>query len=173
MNFHSDHKLENFSLLEGLDHDQREIFKSKLDEIHFKEGEEVFHEGDKGGAIFFLLSGEVEISQSLTLTMSKSKTSEYDSREKSLVSLTGDDGAVFGEVSMFGKESLRTATVKATTDCHMGTMTGDVFFQILEDHIEVGYRVMKNLTTIVCGRLVTANRNVLKLTTALSLVLEK
>ena len=80
---------------------------------------------------------------------------------------------MFGEVSLFGHDERRTATVTALTDCHMGSMTGKQFFKILEDHLEVGYQVMGNLTRIVCDRLVAANLNVLKLTTALSLVLEK
>ena len=167
----NDNGLANFQLLEGLNEEQRALFRGHLKMARYGAGKLIFREGDKGGTIFFLLSGEVEISQSLTLTMSKK--SEYDSREKSLVRLNGDDGAVFGEVSLFGVEDQRTASVTAISDCRIGTMTGDVFFHILEQHIEVGYEVMKNLTKIVCGRLVHANRNVLKLTTALSLVLEK
>ncbi|MCH8328316.1 MAG: cyclic nucleotide-binding domain-containing protein [Candidatus Marinimicrobia bacterium] len=167
-----DFDLANFELLAGLTAEQRAYFSQHLKELDYAAGEEIFHEGAKGGAIFFLLSGDVEISQSLTLSVTKQNTN-YDAREKSIIRLSGKDGAVFGEVSLFGHEDKRTATVTALTDCHMGTLSGKQFFKILEDHIEVGYQVMQNLTRIVCGRLVVANRNVLKLTTALSLVLEK
>ena len=172
MSLSGEYDLKNFELLDGLNAEQRAYFSRHLHELDFAEGQEIFHEGAKGGAIFFLLSGEVEISQSLTLSVSKQYT-DYDAREKSIVRLSGTDGAVFGEVSLFGQEDKRTATVTALTDCHMGTISGKQFIKILEDHLEVGYKVMRNLTRIVCDRLVVANLNVLKLTTALSLVLEK
>lgn len=164
-------ELGSFELLEGLNEKQRVLFSGHMKSKTFMAEKEIFHEGQKGGAIFFLLSGEVEISQSLTLSVNK--RDDYDTREKSLIRLSGDDGAVFGEVSLFGRQDLRSATVTAITDCRMGEMSGKQFFKILEEHIDIGYQVMQNLTRIVCGRLVTANENVLKLTTALSLVLEK
>ena len=171
MKLQGNNDLKNFELLAGLTAKQRAYFSSHMTELEIPAGKEIFHEGAKGGVIFFLLSGEVEISQSLTLPVSKQ--SGYDTREKSIIRLSGTDYAVFGEVSLFGQEDKRTATVTALSNCHMGTMSGTQFFKILDEHIEVGYRVMQNLTRIVCGRLVVANQNVLKLTTALNLVLEQ
>ncbi len=55
----------------------------------------------------------------------------------------------------------------------MGILTEKDFFQILVSDKQVGYKILLNLIRIVCNRLVTANKNVLKLTTALSLILEK
>ena len=164
-------EISGFELLKGLDDKQRTLFLAHLAPNFFPAGKEVFHVGEKGGEIYFLISGEVEISQSLTLSINKH--ADYDTREKSIVRLTGDDGAVFGELSLFGREERRTATVTALTDCRMARMPGKQFFKILDEHLDIGYRVMQNLTAIVCDRLVTANENVLKLTTALSLVLER
>lgn len=164
-------ELGSFELLEGLNEKQRVLFSGHMKAKTFVAEKEIFHEGQKGGTLYFLLSGDVEISQSLTLSINK--RDDYDTREKSLIRLSGDDGAVFGEVSLFGGQDRRSATVTAITDCRMGEISGKQFFHILEEHIEIGYQVMLNLTRIVCGRLVTANENVLKLTTALSLVLGK
>ncbi|MCK4578048.1 MAG: cyclic nucleotide-binding domain-containing protein [Candidatus Marinimicrobia bacterium] len=161
----------NIRLLEGLSKEERASFGMRLKEKHFPAGKVIFSEGDRGGVIYFLLSGEVEISQALTLAMSKN--SQYDSRDKSLICLKGDDGPVFGEVSVFGKEDKRTATVTALTGCKMGLLEEKDFFNLLVSDREIGYKVMLNLTRIVCERLITANQNVLKLTTALSLILEK
>ena len=170
MNKIGDYDLKNFDLFRGLSKKQRDLFIDQMKETNIPAGKEVFHEGQKGGSIYFLLSGEVEISQSLTLSITKNV--HYDAREKSIVRLSGEDGAVFGEVSLFGHEERRSATVTALADCFMGQMSGQRFFKILDEHVDIGYQVMQNLTRIVCGRLVAANRNVLKLTTALSLVLE-
>lgn len=161
----------NFELLAGLTVEEQGPFSTHLSEKRYPAGEIVFHEGDKGGAIYFLLSGEVEISQALTLPMAKS--TEYDSRAKSIIRLSGKDGPVFGEVSFFSNEDKRTATVKALTDCRMGILSEKDFFQILVSDKQVGYKILLNLIRIICNRLVTANKNVLKLTTALSLILEK
>lgn len=164
-------EIANFELLAGLADKERETVCSLLKERHYPEGKVIFNEGDQGGEIFFLLAGEVEISQALTLPMSKA--ADYDSRDKSIVKLSGEDGAVFGEVSIFSNEDKRTATVTALTDCRMGLLGEKDFFQILVSDKQVGYKILLNLTRIVCNRLVTANKNVLKLTTALSLILEK
>ncbi len=164
-------EIAGFELLEGLAKNERVTVCSYLKEKHFSEGDVVFHEGDPGGEIFFLLSGEVEISQALTLLMSKNV--EYDTRDKSIIRLSGENGAVFGEVSIFTNDDKRTATVSALTDCRMGSLADKDFFEILVNNKQIGYKVLLNLTRIVCNRLVTANNNVLKLTTALSLILEK
>jgi len=165
-------EIADFELLTGLAAKERETVCSLLKEKYYPEGKVIFNEGDQGGEIFFLLAGEVEISQALTLPMSKA--ADYDSRDKSIIRLSGENGgAVFGEVSIFGNEDIRTATVTALTDCRMGILTEKDFFQILVSNKQIGYKILLNLIRIVCDRLVTANKNVLKLTTALSLILEK
>lgn len=159
------------TLLQGLSEGERAVIAEYLKPQHFPGGKVIFSEGDRGGVVYFLISGEVEISQALTLSMTKS--ANYDSRDKSIVRLAGDDGPVFGEVSVFGKEDKRSATVTALTDCKMGLLDEKDFFNLLVSNHEIGYKIMLNLTRIVCQRLVAANQNVLKLTTALSLILEK
>lgn len=164
-------ELANFEMLKGLNSDERRIIRDNLKERSYSANKVIFHEGDHGGTLFFLLEGEVEISQALTLSMGRSKA--YDNREKSIIRLTGEMSPVFGEVSLFSDEERRTATVTSLTNSRMGLLTEKKFLEILESDHELGYKIMINLTSIVCSRLVTANQNVLKLTTALSLVLEK
>ena len=163
--------MENFELLSNLTEKERKLFTTKIKEKTYSAGKVVFAEGDDGGVIFFLLSGEVEISQSLTLSMSK--LTDHDTRDKSIMRLTGDQHAVIGEVGLVGDDDKRTATVTALTNCKMGLMTAEDFYSILDANPEIGYKVMRNLGRIITGRLLTANKNVLKLTTALSLILEK
>lgn len=165
-------QLTDFKLLDTLTSEELGSISSVMKERHYGAGKVIFHEGDGGGMIYFLLSGEVEISQSLTLATSKLE--HYGRREKSIVRLSGQDSAAFGEVSLYSRhEDKRTATVTALSDCRMGLLTGANLDKIMDSNPDVGYKVMGNLARIVCDRLITANRNVLKLTTALSLVLEK
>lgn len=163
--------LENFEILSNLTDKERALFSGKIKEKTYPAGKTIFTEGDEGGAIFFLLSGEVEITQSLTLSMSKSR--DHDFRDKSIMRLTGEQHAIIGEVSLVGGDDKRTATVTALTNCKMGLMMAEDFYSILDANPEIGYKVMRNLGRIITGRLLTANKNVLKLTTALSLILEK
>jgi len=164
-------EIADFDLLKGLTNEEMSFFCARLKEKKYSAEEVVFREKEAGGDIYFLLAGTVEITQALTL--STSNTNHFDTREKSIIQLSGDDKPVFGEVSLFSYEEQRTATVTALTDCRMGLLPEKDFFEILVGNHEIGYKVMLNLTRIICNRLVTANQNVLKLTTALSLILEK
>ncbi len=159
------------SLLHGLSEEERAVVANTLKPRSFPSNKVIFKEGDRGGVIYFLIAGEVKISQSLTLSMNKSAS--YDTREKSIIQLSSDEGPVFGEVSVFGNEDKRSATVTAITECRMGLLEEKDFYNLLVADHEIGYKIMLNLTRIVCQRLVAANQNVLKLTTALSLILEK
>jgi len=164
-------ELVDFDLLQGLSNEEMSVFCTRMKEKKYAAESTIFREGDTGSDIYFLISGDVEITQALTLPTSNSST--FDTREKSIIHLSGKNKPVFGEVAMFSTEEHRTATVTATSDCRIGIMPEEDFFAVLVGSHEIGYKVMLNLTRIVCNRLVTANQNVLKLTTALSLILEK
>ncbi|MFQ6615101.1 MAG: hypothetical protein ACE5D1_09695, partial [Fidelibacterota bacterium] len=65
------------------------------------------------------------------------------------------------------------ATVRAVTDCCLAKLMKQDLFRICDANPKTGYKVMQNLCQILCGNLVKANQNVLKLTTAFSLALER
>lgn len=112
----------------------------------------------------------MEINQALTLQLSRG---DYDTREKAIINLTSDMFPVFGEMSLLGDDDKRTATVKAITECKMGVIMKDDFFALCDSDSDLGFRVMRNVASIVTDNLIKANQNVLKLTTAFSLILEK
>jgi len=49
----------------------------------------------------------------------------------------------------------------------------DDLFTICNNNTDIGYKVMKNLAKILSKKVLETNQNVLKLTTAFSLVLER
>ena len=67
----------------------------------------------------------------------------------------------------------RTANVKAKSNCTLGKVTKENLFSICDKNPDVGYKIMRNLGRIISGNLVNANQNVLKLTTAFSLILDR
>ena len=73
----------------------------------------------------------------------------------------------------FDKDDRRNASVTAITECELAQLMSDDLLAICDEFPDIGYKVMKNLAKILCKRLVETNQNVLKLTTAFSLVLER
>jgi hypothetical protein len=63
--------------------------------------------------------------------------------------------------------------VKALSACKLAKIMKEELFELCDAHPETGDKVMQNLCRILCGNLVKANQNVLKLTTAFSLILER
>ncbi len=127
-------------------------------------------EGDHGDSIYLLVEGSVEIIQALTLNVSKG---EADNREKALTKLDHTIHPFMGEMALFSEDDRRTASVKALTECTFMKIMNQDIFTICNDHPETGYKVMRNLCQLLTTNLVRANSNVLKLTTAFSLVLER
>jgi CRP/FNR family transcriptional regulator, cyclic AMP receptor protein len=131
-------------------------------------GTSIVKEGEKGSDLFILLEGEVEVSRTLLL---KIAGQGLDQRDKSLMRLTADDHAFFGEMALFDESSERTASVVAKSQCVLACISRDKFFRLAESDKEIGFIVLKNIVTILISRLDKMTNDVLKLTTALSLAL--
>ena len=139
---------------------------------NYKKNEIIIKENDKGKSILFLIDGGITISQALTL-----KTNDYDyndNREKELIKVhSKNEFFTFGEVSLLNEDKKRTATVKANSECIIGRLNFDKLFNICEEDNKVGYQIMKNIAEIITKQLIRSNKNVLKLSTAFSLMVEK
>ena len=162
--------LKDFSIFKGLDESEIKLFEDKISSVDVSEGNYFIIEGDVGDSIFLLLEGEVEINQALTLSMNKS---DADNREKAIIKLSSESKPLFGEMSLFIEGEQRTASVKALSDCKLAQIMKEELFKVCDAHPNTGYKVMQNLCRTLCGNLVKANQNVLKLTTAFSLILER
>ena len=163
-------QLKQFQIFEDLTDDQIGQFHGALQEVNMDKGEQFIREGEEGDCIYLLLSGAVEINQALTLSMNKGKS---DNREKAILKLSADIHPQFGEMSMFNEGDRRTANVRAESSCVLARLDKTDLFQICDANPDIGYKVMRNLGRIISGNLVKANQNVLKLTTAFSLILER
>ena len=163
-------ELKKFQIFRNLDENEIILFQKKMKYINVPEGQSFIVEGDIGDSIYLLLEGQVRINQALTLSMHKGG---LDNREKAIINLSADVKPLFGEMSLFDKEDLRSASVKAITECKLAQIMSDDLLAICDEYPDIGYKVMKNLAKILSKRLVETNQNVLKLTTAFSLVLER
>jgi len=162
--------LRKYLLFENLTESQLQVFANYISHQVFDAGDVIFMEGEIGDSIYLLVSGSVEIRQAITLG---SSDTDYDTREKSILRLNAESFPFFGEMSIFVKSAKRSATVSATTQCQMGIISKSDFLEICADDTAIGYVVMKNIASVISDRLRHCNENVLKLTTAFSLILEK
>ncbi len=162
--------LKKIPLFIGLSDDKLEMIKQIIKEHTVEAGSVIIKEGTRGTEMFILLDGEVEVSKSLLL---KIAGRGMDQRDKSLIRLTGNDYAFFGEMALFDPDAERSASVTAKSKCIIAEIAQEDFFKLAESDHEIGYRVLKNIVTIISNRLDKTTQDVLKLTTALSLALER
>lgn len=163
-------QLKNYKIFENLNDDQIDKFHPVISKEKIESGNKFIVEGDEGNSIYLLLKGEAEINQALTLSVNKG---ESDKREKSIMKLTDRDFPQFGEMSIFSEGDVRTANVRAQTDCTLAKIDKEDLFKICNDNPKIGFLVMRNLGRIITQNLIKANQNVLKLTTAFSLILDR
>ncbi|HTR80844.1 MAG TPA: cyclic nucleotide-binding domain-containing protein [Bacteroidota bacterium] len=162
--------LKRIPLFTDLADDKLELIRKIISERTVDAGTVIIKEGSKGRNMFILLDGEVEVSKTLLL---KVAGHGMDQRDKSLIRFTGDDYAFFGEMALFDGNAERSASVIATSKCAIAEIAQEDFFKLTESDHEIGYHVLKNLVTIISNRLDKTTKDVLKLTTALSLALER
>lgn len=163
-------RLKKFQIFADLTDNQLSQFHDSIKKVEMDKGQQFITEGDEGDCVYLLLDGIVEINQALTLSMNKGG---LDNREKAILKLSSDINPQFGEMSMFNDGDRRTANVRAETPCTLARLDKSDLFQICDENPAIGFKVMRNLGRIISGNLVKANQNVLKLTTAFSLILER
>tara|TARA_B100000700_G_scaffold297478_1_gene362396 strand:+ start:34 stop:534 length:501 start_codon:yes stop_codon:yes gene_type:complete len=133
----------------------------------FEADETIISENDSGDSIMLLLDGTVSVSKALTMKMNQSLK-----REKEFTKLTASEKPFFGEISIFN-DNKRTATIKAETTCEIGIFYNKDIIKICNNNHEVGYKIMTNISKKLIDDLLLTNEQVLKLTTAFSLIIDK
>ena len=164
-------KLENYPIFKNLNNKEIEEFSSKIKLKIFSKNDVIIKEGDKGDSILFLIDGDINISQALTLMTNKDN--ESDNREKELIRLSSKNNNIsLGEISLFSIEKKRSATVKAIENCHIGILEFDDLFEICNNNHTIGFKIMQKISKIITEHLLNSNHKVLKLTTAFSLLID-
>ncbi|MEJ2537816.1 MAG: cyclic nucleotide-binding domain-containing protein [Calditrichia bacterium] len=147
--------------------------KSLVKEMSLKDyvkGGEIIREGEKGESLFFLFKGKVAVTKKMTLFDDAQGRSQVD---KALIKLKDSDYAFFGEMSLCGESEVRSATVIAESDCTLGEIGAAQIHELIKVHQDFGLKFYHNLANVLADRLRKANRDTLKLATALSLALEE
>ena len=71
------------------------------------------------------------------------------------------------------EDANRTATVKAESDCEIVEIEKEAFLEVCHANPHLSHHVMYNIAKKLAGDLQRESQNVLKLTTAFSLILDE
>tara|TARA_Y100000996_G_scaffold390338_1_gene351450 strand:+ start:705 stop:1217 length:513 start_codon:yes stop_codon:yes gene_type:complete len=167
---HDYNLFKNYLIFDGLSEIEIEKFIKLMTFKKVKKNEVIIKEGDDGDTIILLLSGEVSMTQALTLKNSKAIS---DNREKTSIKIDSKKSHhFFGEISLFNEVDKRTATITATSDCEIAILDDNEIIKLCNENHTLGYKIMKNLAEKLASSLERTNNQVLKLTTVFSLILE-
>lgn len=137
---------------------------------NFPADQQIMKEGESGNTLFILLSGEVEVTKSLVF---RSGATTLDPLDKSLLRLTSKSFPFFGEMSIFDKVSARNATVRTVVPCKFAVIDLADLVRLSETDYEIGYKTFLNIAWSLSDRLNKTNNDLLKVTTALGIALER
>jgi CRP/FNR family cyclic AMP-dependent transcriptional regulator len=136
--------LREVSLFDGMqDKALTQIFK--LGKVHnYKAGEWIIQEGQEGGNLHVLITGQAEVS----------KSGKEPNEKKYLADI--QRGSIFGEMSVFD-DAPYSASIKAKEDCSVHVIKGEDFKKFLKKNPDVAYEVFCTLISLISSRLRRTN----------------
>ncbi len=161
--------LKNCPLFRGLTEEEIAVYRPATKQVSYKAGEAIMTEGQIGETLVILIHGEVTISKKLTLLGDE----DSSTKDKTFITLSDEFKPFFGEMAMLMKDAIRTASVIASSDCEIVVMGKNAFQEACNKHPAIGLKVMENIAQKLATNLERESKNVLKLTTAFSLILEE
>jgi len=115
-------------LFKRLEADELERLAKEVDPVNYKAGETIFHEHDRGDALYILEEGSVRI-----------WVMDEDVSEVTLAELKPGD--FFGELAVLDRGE-RSSSATALTDIHLHRLSSDDFQQFLIDHPDAAIDVI-------------------------------
>lgn len=155
-------------LFEDLSHDQLVKVNDLCKLIIHKKGEYLCQEGDNATTMWILIEGEVIIKKSILLIEKGNLTPA----KKVFSKLTGETLPCIGENGLF-YNAKREATILCTLDSKFLQFERDSLLSYIQEDKDAGVKILMHLVQVLNQRLRSVNKDVLKLTTALSLALER
>lgn len=138
-------QLAGSSLFGNLEHFTIVEISKLCTKLELTAGDALISENDgESFDLYILCDGNVEI------------VSNHTPKLSSEVALSKRDIEIFGEIGWLLKAK-RTATVRCVGDVDVIRIDGDKFMKYLESHPEVGFQVMRNISTLISKRLWQSN----------------
>ncbi len=151
-------------LFRGLSEAQTGAIAGVLRRASARAGEDILREGEPGRSLFVLTHGTVETSKQMGVVGPDGATP----RRKILVRMSAPQS--FGEIGLL-EDSQRSATVRADTDCELLELRREDFERLVSSDVHLAYLLMRNIASSLIQRLRRTDRDMIKLTAALSIAL--
>ncbi len=164
-------QLRQFPIFGGLTDDDLRLLLPLMRPMRYTQGEPIISDGDEGDTMYVVVEGEVEVSKRMTLR--STGTGDGRKQEKTIIRMPAEQHPVVGEMGIFNRDSRRIATVSAAKPSLVAELNRDELLTFMERHPAIGYRILLNIVRTVSKRLAKANEDILKLTTAFTLALER
>src|SRR5215510_3442611 len=120
--------LSRVPLFKRLDASELEHLAEEVDQVNYKAGETIFHEHDRGDALYIVEEGNVRI-----------WVMDEDVNEVTLAELKPGD--FFGELAVLDRGE-RSSSATALTDIHLHRLSSDDFQRFLTDHPDAAVDVI-------------------------------
>lgn len=131
----------------GLTHSELDLVAPLCEDRRYKANQVIFAEKSSGTDVYIVRKGKVRIEISL--------------RGKDCATVwRASDGQIFGELALVDR-GRRSATAICETDCELIAINGDSLDQLFENNSRVGYVIMRNLASVLAGRLRKTNLQLL------------
>ncbi|WP_022873694.1 Crp/Fnr family transcriptional regulator [Nesterenkonia alba] len=118
-------------LFATVDDDVFEMLTSELTEVELSRGKSIFHEGDAGDELYFIVSGKIKLGRSTP-----------DGRENLLAVL--GPGEIFGEMALFNPAP-RTATATAVSETKLAGLKHENLREVITRAPEVSIQLLQAL----------------------------
>jgi CRP/FNR family cyclic AMP-dependent transcriptional regulator len=113
----------------------------------------VFSEGETGRELYLVLEGRLRVIGKIDLDAERQIHPGFSE-------LT--EGDVFGELVLFDEQN-RSATVMTLSEVELAVIDGNNLLEFLDQHPDIGYPILKQLMTVLVGRLRKANQRIFSL----------
>ncbi len=132
-------------------------FCSVVEFEKYKNKDLIASEGEVNSKLYIVSAGQVIVSK---------KTAMGEPYVINIIDSSPKGATFLGEVSLVD-EHVRTASIVASGNVELYSVTGDVFNQFCDNHQEIGYKILKILVRSICRHLRRSNNDVLTLFNAL------
>jgi CRP-like cAMP-binding protein len=159
-------------LFAGLSPEELKAVRPCFDTVELPAGRDVIVEGEPGDDMFLLVSGKVRVRKSMVLKGIAVPVLEAEAGGKTLCELSDAQSPFFGEMALLDRD-IRSASVTCLTDCRFLRIDRDRFFAFLAERPDIGVRLATALARRLARVVRKNNQDLVKLTTALALVLSR
>ena len=159
---------ENIALFKGLSASELALVRPIFEQVRFDASQTVLGEGADGEDVYILVSGKVRIVKSMLL---KGLDLMGHEPRKVLATIPANGYPVFGEMALID-DAPRSATVETLEPSIFLRATRERFFALCAAHPALGCKLLTAVGMRLAAMVRNSNSEVVKLTTALALLLQ-